>query len=261
MKLSSDIAAVIVGGASGLGEATVRHLSSLGVRCSIFDMNVDRGEALANSAGAAFFRCDVTDDESVARAFRDAKARHGAARILVNCAGTGLGMKVVGRSRQTGAVEGHPMNAFARIIDINLIGSFRAMLCFSTDLLHTDPIDQDGERGVIVNTASIAAEDGQQGQAAYAASKSGLVGLTLPAARDLAREGVRVMTILPGYFSTPLTGRVPPAAQEKLIDASLFPRRGGDPHEYALLVEHICVNKMLNAECIRLDGGARLPRR
>jgi NAD(P)-dependent dehydrogenase (short-subunit alcohol dehydrogenase family) len=261
MRLNAEISAVVVGGASGLGEATVRHLRELGVRCAIFDRDEVRGQAVANETGALFQSCDVTSSASVDEAFDRAKGGQGVARILVNCAGTGTATKVAARKRDTGEIVGHTIELFERVVQINLIGSFRTMVRFSTDLLEEAPLDAGGERGVIINTSSIAAQDGQQGQAAYSASKGGILGLTLPAARDLAREGIRVAAILPGFFATPLTGRATEAAQQNLISASLFPNRGGRPHEFATLVAHICANEMINAECIRLDAGARLPKR
>lgn len=261
MKLGPDIAAIVVGGASGLGEGTVRRLAGLGVRCAVFDRDEARGAQVARETGARFFSCDVTDDPSVQRAFDGAKAALGAARILVNCAGIGLARKIVSRNRETGEIAGHAVDLFRRIVDINLVGTFRTMVRFATDVLAEPPLDVDGERGVIVNTASIAAQDGQQGQAAYAASKGGILAMTLPVARDLGREGIRVLTIMPGYFATPMTSHASEAARAALVENSLFPRRAGGPDEYALLVEQMCVNKMLNGECVRLDAGARLPRR
>lgn len=261
MKLGADVTAVIVGGASGLGAATVRRLSQSRVHCAIFDRDAARGEALAESVGGSFFACDVTAGASVEAAFDALKAARGPARILVNCAGTGAAVKVASRSRETGEIRGHPIELFEKILQINLVGSFRTMVRFATDCLTLDPTEPDGERGVVINTSSIAAQDGQIGQVAYAASKGGVIGMMLPAARDLGREGIRVVTILPGFFETPLTGHAPKEAQEALIGHQIFPRRGGRPEEYALLAEQICLNPMFNAEAIRLDGGARFPPR
>ena len=263
MKLDSNIAAVVTGGASGLGEATARMLAGHGVRVTLFDMNEERGEAVAGEIGGAFASVDVSDPASVASGFERAREAHGAARILVNCAGIGTAMKTVSRDRDSGAVRFHDLALFNKTIAVNLVGTFNCIAHAAAAMVDLDPVtsvndDEDGERGVIVNTASVAAEDGQIGQAAYSASKGGVKGMTLPIARDLARDGVRVNTILPGLFKTPLFEGLPEAAVTALSASVPFPSRLGHPREYAMLVEHICLNPMLNAESIRLDGAIRM---
>ena len=263
MKLDTSVAAVVTGGASGLGEATARMLAGHGARVTIFDMNRERGEAVAAEIDGAFAQVDVADPDSVARGFETARAGHGAARILVNCAGIGTAQKTVSRDRETGAVRFHDLALFQRTIAVNLVGTFNCIAHAAADMVELEPVasvngDEDGERGVIVNTASVAAQDGQIGQAAYSASKGGVVGMTLPIARDLARDGVRVNTILPGLFRTPLFEGLPEPAVAALSASVPFPARLGHPREYAMLVEQICVNPVLNAECIRLDGAIRM---
>ena len=258
MQLGSDIAAVVTGGASGLGEATARRLAGEGVRVTVFDLNEERGHAVAGEIGGTFARVDVSDAASVAEGFAAATDAHGPARVLVNCAGIGPPMKTVSRDRETGAVRMHDLSAFAKVIAINLTGTFHCIAHAAAAMVDLDAIGEDGERGVIVNTASVAAEDGQIGQAAYSASKGGVKGMTLPIARDLSRDGVRVCTILPGLFHTPLFDSLPEDAVRSLSASVPFPARLGKPAEYAALVEHICTNAMLNAECIRLDGAIRM---
>lgn len=258
MILSRDIAAIVTGGASGLGEATARRLASEGARVTIFDLNEERGQAVAGEIGGAFARVDVSDAASVADGFAAAEKAHGAARVLVNCAGIGPPMKTVSRDRETGAVKMHDLALFAKVLQINLIGTFHCIAHAAARMVDLDPINDDGERGVIVNTASVAAEDGQIGQAAYSASKGGVKGMTLPIARDLSRDGVRVCTILPGLFRTPLFEGLPEEAVRSLSASVPFPSRLGKPEEYADLVEHICTNSMLNGESIRLDGAIRM---
>ncbi|MDD9908312.1 MAG: SDR family NAD(P)-dependent oxidoreductase [Ahrensia sp.] len=258
MQLSNDISAIITGGASGLGEATARRLAGLGVKVALFDRNADRGTSVAADIGGTFHAVDVTDVESVASGFAEAGAQNGVARILVNCAGIGIAMKTVSRDRNTGDVRMHDLAAFAKTIQINLIGSFNCIAHAAAGMVDLDPVTEDGERGVIVNTASVAAEDGQIGQAAYSASKGGIKGMTLPIARDLARDGVRVCSILPGLFKTPLFEGLPEEAVKSLSASVPFPSRLGHPDEYAFMVQHICENGMLNAECIRLDGAIRM---
>lgn len=258
MKLDSSIAAIVTGGASGLGEATARNLAGSGVKVAIFDMNAERGESVAKEIGGSFHQVDVTDIDAVAAGFEAARAAHGQERILVNCAGIGVAMKTISRDRNSGDVRMHDLKVFAKVIQINLIGTFNCIAHAAAGMVDTDPVTDDGERGVIVSTASVAAEDGQIGQAAYSASKGGVKGMTLPIARDLARDGVRVCTILPGLFKTPLFEGLPEEAVKSLSASVPFPSRLGHPSEYANLVEHICTNAMLNAETIRLDGAIRM---
>src|SRR5471032_164541 len=229
MKLNSSVAAVVTGGASGLGEATVRALAAEGVKVAIFDMNDAKGEAVAKEVGGVFCQCNVTSDADVDAAFAKARAAHGQERILVNCAGTGNAAKTAGRDRNTGEIKHFPLDAFNMIIQINLVGTFRCIAKSAAGMLTLEPID--GERGAIVNTASVAAEDGQMGQAAYSASKGGVVGMTLPIARDLASEGIRVNTILPGIFETPLMNGAPPQVKDALAASVPFPKRLGLPEE------------------------------
>jgi NAD(P)-dependent dehydrogenase (short-subunit alcohol dehydrogenase family) len=250
-------AALVAGGASGLGEATARHLHGAGAHVTIADLNAERGEALAEELGerAAFVHTDVTQPETVEAAV-GAAAGHtdGGLRICVCCAGIGHGERVAGRR---GA---HALEPFERVIAVNLIGTFNVLRLAAAAMLGNDPLDS-GERGVCVNTASIAAFDGQIGQVAYSASKGGIVGMTLPAARDLAVSGVRVCTIAPGTFETPLLGELSEETQRALGEAVPFPSRLGQPSEYAALAAHIVENQMLNGEVIRLDGALRMPPR
>ena len=250
MELNGQ-AALVTGGASGLGAATARALAAGGARVAIMDMNADRGEALAQEIGATFCKTDVTDPASVAQALKDAEGLHGAARIVVNCAGIGPPAKVVSR-------EGDPLPLadFMRVVNVNLAGSFNVLSQAAAMMQRLDPVGE--ERGVIVNTASVAAYDGQIGQAAYAASKGGVVAMTLPIARELARFGIRVMTIAPGLFLTPLLESLPVEAQDSLGRQVPFPPRLGDPADYAKLVLSIVDNVMLNGEVIRLDGAIRM---
>ena len=257
MKLDSSIAAGVTGGASGLGEATVRALAAQGVKCAIFDMNEAKGEAVAKEVGGVFCKVNVTSEEEVDAAFAKARAAHGQERILVNCAGTGNAIKTASRDKQTGEAKHFPLDAFNLIIQINLVGTFRCIAKSAKGMLDLPPLE-DGERGAIVNTASVAAFDGQVGQEAYAASKGGVVGMTLPLARDLAQWGIRVCTIAPGLFATPLMNELPEAVQQSLAAAIPFPKRLGDPAEFAQLAAHIVANGHLNGEVIRLDGALRL---
>jgi NAD(P)-dependent dehydrogenase (short-subunit alcohol dehydrogenase family) len=244
-------AAIVTGGASGLGGATAELLAKAGAKVAIFDMNAEMGEAKAAEIGGTFFKVNVTDENAVATAIADAEGVHGKARILVNCAGIGPPAKVVSREG-----EALPLESFASVINVNLLGSFNVLSKFAAALHKADPIGE--ERGVIINTASVAAFDGQIGQAAYAASKGGIVGMTLPIARELARYGIRVMTIAPGLFLTPLLASLPEEAQTSLGAQVPFPSRLGDPSEYAKMVGAIIDNPMLNGETIRLDGAIRM---
>jgi NAD(P)-dependent dehydrogenase (short-subunit alcohol dehydrogenase family) len=244
---------LVTGGASGLGGAVSRMIAAHGGRVVIADVQVDRGEALARELGAIarFVRCDVTDEQDAQAAVGAAQAL-GILRGLVNCAGVAIGEKTVGK-------EGpHALATFTRVIGINLIGTFN-MIRIAADAIAKLEATADGERGVLINTASVAAYDGQIGQAAYAASKGGVVGMTLPIARDLARQGIRCMTIAPGLFATPMLLGMPQQVQDALGKQPPFPARLGNPDEYAALVKHIIENVMLNGETIRLDGAVRLP--
>jgi len=246
----SGLAAVVTGGASGLGAATARRLAGQGARVAIFDLNAEAGEALAGEIGGSFHHVDVTSEDAVDSALEAAAGKHGAGRILINCAGIGPPMKTVSRGAP------HPLDAFKKVIEINLVGSFNCIRLFAARLLAEEPVGE--ERGVIVNTASVAAYDGQVGQAAYSASKGGIVGMTLPIARDLADKHVRVMTVAPGLFRTPLLLGLPQEAQDSLAKQAPHPSRLGDPDEYAHLVQAIVENPMLNGETIRLDGAIRM---
>jgi 3-hydroxyacyl-CoA dehydrogenase / 3-hydroxy-2-methylbutyryl-CoA dehydrogenase len=243
--------ALVVGGASGLGEATARRLRAQGAALTIADVNVEKGEALAGELGVAFVACDVREEDQVQAAVEAAAGAEGGLRICVCCAGTGFAQKIAG-SRGP-----HALEPFAVIIAINLIGTFNVLRFASNAMLANEPLE-DGERGVCVNTASIAAYDGQVGQVAYSASKGGVVGMTLPAARDLSSAGIRVVTIAPGLFATPLLAMLPPEARDSLGKSIPFPPRLGLPAEYAALATHIVENRMLNGEVIRLDGALRM---
>jgi NAD(P)-dependent dehydrogenase (short-subunit alcohol dehydrogenase family) len=246
--------AIVAGGASGLGEATVRALHARGAHVTIADLNAEKGEALAGELGLAFRACDVREEEQVQAAVEHAAAQPGGLRIAICCAGTGWAQKVAGSKGP------HPLLPFETIIAINLIGTFNVMRLAATAMIAAEPL-ADGERGVCVNTASIAAFDGQVGQIAYSASKGGVVGMTLPAARDLAQYGIRVNTIAPGLFDTPLLAALPEEARLKLGAGVPYPPRLGAPAEYAQLACHIVENRMLNGETIRLDGALRMPPR
>ena len=250
-------AAVVTGGASGLGEATARALAAKGARVAVFDRDADRGEKVAAEIGGIFCEVDVMSDEKVAAAFEKAWAAHGQERILVNCAGVANAVKTVSKDKTTGEFKRYPMHQFELAIGINLIGTFRCISHSAYGMVQADPQD-DGERGVIINTASVAAQDGQIGQAAYSASKAGVLGMALPIARDLMNDGVRVNTILPGIFKTPMMAMMPPNVQEALAAQVPFPKRLGTAEEYGRLAVFIVENSYLNAESIRLDGGIRM---
>ncbi|MDB5667702.1 MAG: 3-hydroxyacyl-CoA dehydrogenase [Alphaproteobacteria bacterium] len=260
MKLDASVSAVVTGGASGLGEATARALAAKGVKVALFDLNAERGEQVAAEIGGVYCAVDVTSDASVDEGFAKARAAQGQERILVNCAGTGNAVKTASRDKATGEIRHFPIDAFDRIIQINLVGSFRCLAKSAAGMLTLDP-DSNGARGAIVNTASAAAEDGQIGQAAYAASKGGIVAMTLPVARDLMNEGIRVNTILPGIFDTPLMGRAPQAVRDALAASVPFPKRFGRPEEFAQLALTMIENDYLNGEDVRLDGAIRMPPR
>ncbi len=247
-------AAIVVGGASGLGEATVRALHAGGAVVTIADVNAEKGTALAEELGLEFVSCDVREETQVQAAVEKAAAAGGGLRIAVCCAGTGWAQKVAGSKGP------HPLLPFETIISINLIGTFNVLRFASFAMIPNEPL-ADGERGVCVNTASIAAFDGQVGQISYSASKGGVVAMTLPAARDLAQYGIRVNTIAPGLFDTPLLAALPEEARLKLGGGVPFPQRLGQPAEYAQLACQIVENRMLNGETIRLDGALRMPPR
>ena len=257
MKLDSSISAVITGGASGLGEATARALAAKGVKVALFDLNADKGEALAKELGGVFCQCNVTDEAGVDAAFAKERAAIGQERILVNCAGIGNAIKTAGRDRETGEIKAFPTDKFDLIIQINLVGTFRCIAKSAAGMMTLDPLP-DGDRGAIINTASVAAEDGQIGQAAYSASKAGVVGMTLPIARDLSREAIRVNTILPGIFNTPLLQGAPEKVKQALGAQVPFPARLGEPSEYAQLAVTMVENGYFNGESVRLDGAIRM---
>ena len=256
MQLDNSITAIITGGASGLGAATARALASHGVKIGIFDMNEEKGEAMAKELGGVFANVNVTSDEQVDAGFEKIRGALGQERILINCAGVGNAIKTASRDKNTGEIKHFPLKNFEMIIQINLIGTFRCIAKSAAGMMTLDAID--GERGAIVNTASVAAEDGQIGQAAYSASKGGVVGMTLPIARDLARENIRVNTILPGIFDTPLLAGAPENVRNALGAMVPNPARLGNPVEYASLAVEMCRNAYFNGEDVRLDGAIRM---
>ena len=251
MRLDDSIAAIVTGGASGLGEATARALAAEGVKVTIFDQNADRGAAVSREIGGHFVSVDVTDDASVASGVAEAEQRHGIARVAVNCAGVAPAAKTVGKENAP-----HPLDTFRKVIEINLVGTFNVTSKVAARMVAASLLGE--ERGVIVNTASVAAFEGQVGQAAYSASKGGVAAMTLAIARDLAQHSIRVMTIAPGLFMTPMLKGLPQNVQESLGKQAPFPSRLGDPSEYALLVKSIVATPMLNGETIRLDGALRM---
>jgi NAD(P)-dependent dehydrogenase (short-subunit alcohol dehydrogenase family) len=242
---------LITGGASGLGAATARQFAGAGAHVVIADVNASLGEALATDISGRFVRTDVTDEASLQSAVDVAVQSFRGLHVLVNCAGIGVAERTIGRSGP------HRLDSFVRVLTVNLIGTFNAIRLAAAAMARGEP-NAAGERGVIVNTASVAAFDGQIGQAAYSASKGGIVSMTLPIARDLARDGIRVVTIAPGIFDTPLLGGLPEAARHSLGEQVPFPPRLGRPEEYAALARHIVENEMLNGEVIRLDGAIRM---
>jgi len=245
-------AAVVTGGGSGLGAATARLLASKGAKVAVLDVNQDGIDGVAKEIGGLAIKCDVTDEASIRSSLAEAKAAHGAARIVVNCAGVATGERIVGREGPADIAR------FRKVIEINLIGSFAMLNLAANDMATEEPVTADGERGVIINTASVAAFDGQIGQGAYSASKGGVVGMTLPAARELANFGIRVMTLAPGLLETPMLTGMPQQVYDSLVATTLFPKRLGKPEEYAAMALHICENSLLNGETIRLDGAVRL---
>jgi NAD(P)-dependent dehydrogenase (short-subunit alcohol dehydrogenase family) len=257
MELNDTISAVITGGASGLGAATARRLAEKGVKVALFDLNEDKGEALAAELGGVFCKVNVTDEASVDEGFAKARAAIGQERILVNCAGIGNAIKTASRSKEDGSIKHFPLDAFNFIIQVNLVGTFRCIAKSAAGMLTLDPLPC-GDRGAMVNTASVAAEDGQIGQAAYSASKGGVVGMTLPIARDLSREGIRVNTILPGIFDTPLLAGAPQNVRDALGAQVPHPPRLGIPDEYAKLALCMIETGYFNGEDVRLDGAIRM---
>ena len=257
MKLDSSVSAVVTGAASGLGAATARALAARGVKVAVFDMNAEAGEAVAREVGGVFARVDVTDEASVAAGFDAARAAHGQERVLVACAGIAPGAKTVGRDKATGALKPHPLSLFRTVIDVNLVGTFRCLAASATGMVGLEP-GPDGERGAIVCTASVAAQDGQVGQAAYAASKAGVLGMTLPIARDLMGDGVRVNTILPGIFETPMMAGMSQTVQDSLAASVPFPKRLGRATEYADLALFLLEQAYMNGAAVRMDGAIRL---
>jgi len=258
MILDNTVSAVVTGGASGLGAATARALAAKGVKVAVFDLQKDKGEAIAAEIGGIFCEVNVTTDESVIAGFEKARAAHGQERVLVCCAGTGAAMKTASRSKQDGSIKHYPADAFNWLIQINLVGTFRCVALSAAGMMTLEPQNDDGERGAIVNTASVAGEDGQMGQVAYSASKAGVIGMTLPIARDLMGEGIRVNTILPGIFETPLMLGAPQAVKDALAASVPFPKRLGDPREYAHLALTMIENSYFNGEDVRLDGAIRM---
>ncbi|MGH6961822.1 MAG: SDR family NAD(P)-dependent oxidoreductase [Dongiaceae bacterium] len=256
MKIDSTLAAVVTGGASGLGLATVRALRAAGASVAIFDLNDEVGEKAAAETGAIFCRCDVLSDESVDAAFAKARAAQGQERVLVCCAGGGNAIPTARRDKTTGAISIFPSDKFEWVLRLNTVGTFRCITRAAAGMMTLDPID--GERGVLVNTASAAATEGQMGQAAYSAAKAAIVGMTLTIARDLSREGIRVNTIQPGIFDTPAMARATPQMKEALGAMVPFPQRLGDAGEYASLALEIIRNGYFNGETVRLDGAIRM---
>ena len=244
-------AAIVTGGGSGMGAETARHLARLGAKVTVLDINGDAARAVAAEIGGLGLACDVSDAGSAEAAVAEARSAHGPARIAVSCAGVAPAKRIIGRDGPM------PLEDFRKVIEVNLIGTFNMLRLTAADMNGLDPLET-GERGVIVNTASVAAYEGQIGQAAYAASKGGVVALTICAARDLARSGIRVMTIAPGLMGTPMLLGMPQEVQDSLSASVPFPKRLGRPEEYARLVQHILENEMLNGETIRLDGAIRM---
>jgi len=244
-------AAIVTGGGSGLGAGTAKALAAAGAKVALLDVNMDGAEKVAKEIGGIAIKCDVSNAADGEKAVAAAREKHGAARVLINCAGIAPAARIVGKDGPLA------LDAFARVINVNLIGSFNMMRLAAADMAKLEP-QADGERGVIVSTASVAAFEGQIGQAAYAASKGGVAALTLPAAREFARSGIRVLTIAPGIFGTPMLLGMPQAVQDSLAAQVPFPSRLGTPAEYAKLVMHILDNVMLNGEVIRLDGAIRM---
>jgi NAD(P)-dependent dehydrogenase (short-subunit alcohol dehydrogenase family) len=256
MKIDSTLAAIVTGGASGLGLATVKALRAAGARVAIFDMNPETGAKAAAETGATFVPCDVLSDESVDAAFEAARAAQGQERALVCCAGGGNAIATARRDKTSGGINIFPSDKFEWVLKLNTVGTFRCITRSAAGMMLLDPVD--GERGVMINTASAAATDGQMGQAAYSAAKAAIVGMTLPIARDLSREAIRVCTIQPGIFNTPAMAKAPQQMLDALGAMVPFPQRLGDPSEYASLALELIRNGYMNGEVIRLDGAIRM---
>ena len=246
-----NVAAIVTGGASGLGEGAAQALAAAGCKVAIFDLQKERGEAVAKELGGIFVECDVSSAASAEAAFAKANEAHGFCGVAVNCAGVATAGKILGRE---GVL---PLENFSKVVQVNLIGTFNILRLAAADMAQREP-NADGERGVIINTASIAAYEGQIGQAAYSASKGGVVALTLQAARELAREGIRVNTIAPGLFMTPMIAGMPQEVQDSLAATLLFPKRLGKPEEFGMMVDQMVRNPVLNGEVIRLDSALRM---
>ena len=261
MKIDSSIAAVVTGGASGLGEASARALAAKGAKVAIFDLNEERGESIATELGGTFCKVDVSDEESVDAGFAKARAAHGQERVLVCCAGIGTIGKTIKRDKESGEISHLPVDLFMKTIRVNLLGTFQCVAKSAAGMMTAEPLDEFGERGAMVCTSSVAAEDGQIGQVAYAASKAAVMGMTLPIARDFMSEGIRINSIQPGIFATPLLAGLPEKAQVALAAAVPFPKRLGQPEEYAKLVLMMVETGYFNGASVRLDGAIRMPPR
>ncbi|TVQ83449.1 MAG: SDR family NAD(P)-dependent oxidoreductase [Micavibrio sp.] len=251
MEIAGQVA-LVTGGGSGMGAETARYLAERGAKIAVLDLNGAAAEDTAKAVGGKGFACDVSDALAVEKIILEIAAEAGVPRIVVNCAGICPASRVVGRESP------HDLALFEKTLAVNLTGSFNVLRLAADAMSKADPVNEDGERGVIVNTASIAAFDGQIGQAAYAAAKAGIVGLTLPVARELARFGIRVVTVAPGLVETPMLAGMPQEVYDSLVATAIFPKRLGKPQEFAALVAHICENALINGETIRLDGAVRL---
>jgi NAD(P)-dependent dehydrogenase (short-subunit alcohol dehydrogenase family) len=260
MKIDNSIPAVVTGGASGLGEASARALAAKGAKVAIFDLNEERGQRVAGEIGGTFCRVDVSDEASVDAGFAQAREAHGQERALVCCAGIGTIGKTVRRDKESGEISHLPVDLFMKTIRVNLLGTFQCVAKAATGMMTLDGLE-DGERGAMVVTSSVAAEDGQIGQVAYAASKAAVMGMTLPIARDFMQEGIRINSIQPGIFATPLLAGLPEKAQQALAAAVPFPKRLGQPEEYASLVLMMLETGYFNGASVRLDGAIRMPPR
>ena len=258
MKIDSGVAAVVTGGASGLGEATARALAAKGAKVALFDLNQERAERVAAEIGGLACVVDVSDEASVDAGFAKARAAHGQERVLVCCAGIGTIGKTVRRDKETGEIGHLPVDLFMKTIRVNLLGTFQCVAKSATGMMTLDPVDEFGERGAMVVTSSVAAEDGQIGQVAYAASKAAVMGMTLPIARDFMQEGIRINAIQPGIFATPLLAGLPQKAQDSLAASVPFPKRLGQPEEYAGLVMTMLETGYFNGASVRLDGAIRM---
>jgi len=246
------LSAIVTGGGSGMGAETARQLAAQGAKVAVLDVNMDGATQVANDVNGIALSCDVSNEQQAIAAIAQAKKAHGTARILINCAGICPGSRVVGRDAP------HDLDLFAKTLLVNLVGSFNMLRLAAADMMSEEAVNETGERGIIINTASVAAFDGQIGQAAYSASKGGIVGMTLPIAREMAKFGIRIVTIAPGLMETPMLAGMSDEVKESLISTTLFPKRLGTAGEFAKLALHICDNAMLNGETIRLDGAIRL---